>query len=98
MIAPRPRAQRQLSDLCSHLRAAVTGNGALPEDVAVFARHTDAGGYEVRLTEPLTWEAGQAAPRRYVEATDPPQGWNQWSLPVGRSHWPDRLGIRAAGR
>jgi len=71
--------------------------GKVPSDTALFARYTDRGGYEVRFTERLHFMIAQAAPRHYIEACDPPRGWNKWSLQVGSDRWPDELGIRPAG-
>jgi hypothetical protein len=70
--------------------------GMVPRDMALFARYTDRGGYEVRFTKRLHLIISRAAPRHYIEETGPPRGWDQWSLQVGGGNWPDQLGIRPA--
>lgn len=96
MIRPSDEAEKQLDALCEHVREQWKEEGIAADNMAVFSRPTDPGGYDVRFTAPLHRLMSRAAPYHYIEGCEPPRGWKKWTLQAGGEDWPERLGIKTA--
>ena len=96
MIRHGEQADEQLQALCEHVREQWEQDGIAADNVAVFSRSTDRGGFDVRFTAPMYGLMQRAAPRHYIEDCDAPRGWYKWTLQVGAADWPERLGIKPA--